>query len=101
MNSIIVKPLITEASMKAVDAGKFSFVVVKHADKEMIKKVVNELFNVHVVSVATSVLKGRTKRVGKRRTEIKDAAWKKAIVTLTKGEKISWFEPGGGEEPKK
>ena len=97
---IILKPIITEQSMKAVDAGKFSFVVAKFANKTEIKNAIKKLFNVTAVSIATSIVKGKTKRIGQRRTEVKDAIWKKAIVTLKKGEKIGLFEPGG-EEPKK
>ncbi len=95
MNTVIIKPIITEQSMKAVDAGKFSFVVAKHADKIAIKKAINQLFNVTVMAVATSIVKGGRQRVGKRRQEVSSSIWKKAIVTLKKGEKIGLFEPGG------
>ena len=97
---IILKPIITEQSMKAVDAGKFSFVVARFANKTEIKDAIKALFNVTAIAVATVMVKGKTKRIGARRTEVKDALWKKAIVTLKKGESISLFEPGG-EAPKK
>jgi large subunit ribosomal protein L23 len=94
---IIIKPIITEQSMKAVDGGKYSFVVAKAASKTDVRKAVKEMFNVTVVSVATSVIKGKTKRVGARRQEIKDSIWKKAVVKVKKGDKISLFEPGGDD----
>jgi large subunit ribosomal protein L23 len=94
---IIIRPIITEQSMKAVDGGKYSFVVAKNASKTDVKEAVTSMFNVTVTSVATSVIKGKTKRVGVRRTEVKDSVWKKAVVTVKKGETISLFEPGGGE----
>ena len=100
MHDIIIKPLITEKSMKTVNAGKFSFVVAKKAYKLAINKAVNRLFNVTVVSIATSIVKAKKKRVGKKRQEVARANWKKAIVTLKKGEKISLFEPGGEEKQK-
>jgi large subunit ribosomal protein L23 len=98
--NIIIKPLITEQSMKSVDGGKYSFAVARFASKTAIKAAIKKLFGVNVVSVATSVVKGKTKRVGAKRQEIKQSLWKKAIVTVKKGEKIGIFEPGG-EEPKK
>jgi large subunit ribosomal protein L23 len=100
MSDVIIRPIITEASMKIVPNGKYSFVVARLADKTAIKKAVNKLFNVTVVAIATSVVKGKTKRVGPRRAEVTQSAWKKAIVTVKTGEKIYLFEPGG-EEPTK
>jgi large subunit ribosomal protein L23 len=98
MNTIIIKPLITEKSMADVNKGKYSFVVAKDARKTTIKHAIKQQFNVTVTSVATSILKGKTQRVGVRRQEVDKASLKKATVTLKKGEKIALFEPGGGEE---
>jgi large subunit ribosomal protein L23 len=98
---IIVKPLITEKSMADVNKGKYAFVVSKYATKAAIKAAIKQQFNVTVVSVATSVQKGKTQRVGVRRTEVGKAAVKKATVTVQKGQKIGLFEPGGEEEVKK
>jgi large subunit ribosomal protein L23 len=47
---------------------------------------------VSVTGVATMVVRGKTKRFGFRREEGKRPNWKKAIVTLKKGEKIEAFE---------
>src|SRR5690349_12545750 len=96
-SDIILKPIITEQSMKAVDMGKFSFVVAKFANKTEIRNAVQSLFNVTVVSIATTTVKGKTKRVGVRRTEVKASIWKKAVVKLKKGDTIALFEPGGGD----
>src|SRR5688572_17703408 len=96
-SNIILKPIISEQSMKAVDGGKYTFVVAKFANKTEIRDAVTALFNVTVVAVATTTVKGKTKRVGARRTEVKDSIWKKAIVTVKKGETIALFEPGGSD----
>lgn len=101
MNSILIKPLVTEKSMNDVSKGKYSFVVAKDASKGAIKAAVKQQFNVTVVSVATSVQKGKTQRVGVRRTEVDRSAVKKATVQVKKGDKIGIFEPGGEEEVKK
>jgi large subunit ribosomal protein L23 len=101
MNTIIIKPLVTEKSMTDVSHGKYSFVVAKDATKSIIKYAIKQQFNVTAVSVATITVKGRTKRVGTRRQEVPSPEWKKATVTLKKGEKIAMFEPGGGEEETK
>ena len=87
--------------MNDVSKGKYSFVVSKDASKAAIKAAIKAQFNVTVVSVATSVQKGKTQRVGIRRAEVDKSAVKKATVKLKKGEKIGLFEPGGEEEVKK
>lgn len=89
---ILKRPLITEKTMSHADKGKFSFEVALGADKTHIKNAVEDQFKVHVKDVATVIIKGRTKRIGTRRNEITESPWKKAVVTLAKGEKINFFE---------
>ncbi|HWY79993.1 MAG TPA: 50S ribosomal protein L23 [Candidatus Sulfotelmatobacter sp.] len=97
---IIVKPLVTEKSMTDVRKGIYSFVVAKDARKAAIKSSIKAQFNVTVSSIATSIVKGKTQRVGVRRQEAAKPEWKKATVTVKKGEKIALFEPGGEEKKK-
>lgn len=98
--SVIISPLITEKSMKDAADGKFSFKVLKSANKNDIKKRVEKNFNVNVTHVSTSILKGKKTRVGTRRTERKVSDWKKAVVTVKKGQKIGLFELGGDKDSK-
>ncbi|MBU1627736.1 50S ribosomal protein L23 [bacterium] len=60
------------------------------ANKNQIKKAVEKTLNVKVVTVRTIRMKGKIKRMG--RFQGKRADWKKAIVTLAPGEKVSFFE---------
>ncbi len=99
--NVIVKPLVTEKSMDDVTKGKYTFIVDRFATKPVIKQAIKDMFNVTVVKIATSIVKGRSQRVGIRRVEVLKPSYKKATVSLKKGEKISLFEPGGGEEAKK
>lgn len=60
----------------------------RRATKPEIKAAVEELFKVKVVSVNTLNMRGKSRR--KRTKHVgKDASWKKAIVTLAKGDKIN------------
>jgi large subunit ribosomal protein L23 len=93
--SVLVSPLITEKSMQDAQNSKFTFEVLKSANKDQIKKEIENRFKVSVTGVSTSILKGKSIRVGARRTEKKLTPRKKAIVTLKKGEKIGLFELGG------
>ncbi len=100
LQDVIIRPLITEKSMRSVDAGKYSFEIAKTATKYDVKNALKERFNVTVVSVTTTTTKGKKRRVGARRQEISVADLKKAVVTLKKGEKLGMFEPGGEEQSK-
>lgn len=92
MNTVIVKPIITERALQDAGKGVFTFEVEKDASKKDIKEMIEKLFKVHVVGVTTSIGKGKTKRVGKKRL-VKDLPKrKKARITLKKGEKIEYFE---------
>ena len=77
---VIKKPVITEKSMIALEAGKYTFEVNKKATKVQIAKAVEKLFEVKVLNVNTMIVKGKTKRV--RYVEGKTPDWKKAIVTI-------------------
>ena len=101
MINIIISPIITEKSMKAAEGGKYSFLVSRFSSKTDIKQAVARMFKVNIVNVRTIIIKGKRKRSGARRVEINDSEMKKAIVKLKKGDKISLFEPGGGEEEDK
>lgn len=96
--NIIVSPLITEKSMNDASNGKFTFRVFKGANKTEIKKTVEKNFKVNVTHVSTSILKGKKVRVGTRRNEKNISDWKKAVVTLQKGQKIGLFELGGDKD---
>lgn len=95
MKKVIIKPIITEKSIASANTGKFTFKVDKAAGKNTIKNAVEDTFKVKVKDVFTSVVKGKTKRVGVRKTELKESPWKKAIVLLEEGQKIDLFELAG------
>ncbi|HOJ12942.1 MAG TPA: 50S ribosomal protein L23 [Deltaproteobacteria bacterium] len=88
---ILKRPLITEKGTDLKEKGnKVMFSVALDANKIEIKKAVEELYGVHVLDVRTMRVKGKSKRWGFRRHQRPD--WKKAIVTLGKGETIEFYE---------
>jgi len=94
MHNIIVRPIITEKSMLDANKSKFTFIVNKNASKKEIKSAVEKLFDVTVVTVSTSMVKGKTRKFGPRRVEQVLSAEKKAMVQLKSGQKIDAFEIG-------
>lgn len=89
---IITAPIITEKSMNEAGRGRFTFAVAKDATKTQVKKAVEQLFKVHVMSVQTLVGKGKRARTGKKRVEIALSHFKKACVKLAEGERIDLFD---------
>lgn len=95
MNQTIIRPIITERSMALAGAGKYTFIVSRAADKAKIKREIEKMFSVNVLGVSTTIVKGKTKRVGIRRAEVVSTPIKKAVVTVKSGQKIDLFEIGG------
>ena len=88
---IVVRPIITEKSTLLKDAGnQYIFEVQRDANKIEIKKAVEKLFKVRVVSVHVANMEGKKKRLG--RFEGKKPDWKKAVVKLSPKDKITIFE---------
>ena len=89
---IILKPVITEASMSGIPDMKYTFKVAKDANKIEIAKAVEELFGVKVAKVNTMNCRGRQKRMGMHVGMT--PSWKKAIVTLAEDSKTIEFFDG-------
>jgi large subunit ribosomal protein L23 len=89
-HGIILRPLITEKAQVQTALSKYVFEVDQRANKMQIKEAVEVAFNVSVRAVNTSMMKGKSKRYGRRETKLPN--WKKATVTLAPGEKIELFE---------
>ena len=92
VQDIIIKPVITEASMDMMAEKKYVFKVLKTATKSEIAAAVEELFKVEVASVNTINMKRKPKRLGVHAGYT--AAWKKAIVTLKADSKTTEFFDG-------
>ena len=88
---ILKKPLITEKSTQMLADGNWvAFQVHPQANKIQIKDAVENLFNVKVMKVNTSVVPGKYRRFG--RTIGHTKTWKKAMLRLKEGDKIEFFE---------
>ena len=88
---IIQGPIITEKTMALKESyNKYTFKVLKTANKVEIKNAVEQIFNVKVLSVHTINVLPKHKRVGQH--EGYTTAYKKAICKLADGQKIDAFE---------
>jgi large subunit ribosomal protein L23 len=87
---IIKYPLLTEKTIKLIEQNQYSFAVDPKATKTAVKSAVEKLFDVKVISVNTSLLPLRKRRVGKFIGT--KARYKRAIVELASENSITLFE---------
>lgn len=95
MSKILLAPVLTEKSTRLADEGQhYSFRVAKDANKLEIRKAVEDRYpDVQVKEVRTMVVRGKRRRQFTKRGLVqgRQAAWKKAVVTLAAGE-IDFYE---------
>ncbi len=92
--SIIIKPIVTEKVTKESEVlNKFGFVVNKNANKIEIKKAVEAIYNVTVLSVNTMNVRPdrSTKYTKSGLISGKTNAYKKAFVQVQEGETIDFY----------
>ena len=87
---ILIEPVLSEKANILREEGKYVFKVDARANKIQIKEAVRRLYNVHPVSCTVMNVGGKPKRLRSRSGYT--SSWKKAIIRLSKDEKISIFE---------
>ncbi len=88
---VLKSPIVTEkATILKESDNVVSFVVSRNANKVEIKKAVEDVLKVKVENIRTINVAGKLKRTGQKMG--KRSNWKKAYVSLKKGEMIDLFE---------
>jgi len=88
---IIIRPIVTEkTTVLRENSNQYAFRVIPSASKRQIASALEELFDVHVTDVRTMRMQGKKKRLGKNLG--RRPSWKKAIVTLSEGDTVDFFE---------
>ncbi len=90
---IIVRPIVTEKMNAQADSQKYGFIVNKKANKVQIKQAVENLYGVTVEEVNTMFYAGKRKSRFTKTGYVsgRQNAFKKAVVTLRKGEIIDFY----------
>lgn len=86
---IILKPLLTEKGYDGIADKKYTFIVLRSANKIQIRNAVEKIFGVQVESVNTINCKGKLKRMGRNEGYTPD--YKKAVVQLKADSKAIEF----------
>ncbi len=88
--TVIKKPLVTEkTTFNATANNRYAFEVDSRASKGEIKRAVEEIYGVRVVSIATQVRKGRMRR--NRMGWFRVGSEKRAVVKLHAEDRIELF----------
>ncbi|PKB64049.1 MAG: 50S ribosomal protein L23 [SAR202 cluster bacterium Io17-Chloro-G2] len=90
IHRVLIKPTITEKSTLLQESGKYTFRVAMNSNKVEVKQAVEQSFNVTVLDVNMTKLRGKQKRYGPRFSKQPDV--KKAVVTLKSGDRIDLVE---------
>jgi large subunit ribosomal protein L23 len=86
VHNIVKSPCLTEKSSRLQEAnGVVVFKVDPRANKIEIGQAVEQLFDVKVATVRTTMVRGKKKRVGLKSVG-RTSEWKKAYITLSEGE---------------
>jgi large subunit ribosomal protein L23 len=91
ITEILRQGIVTEKSVKLQAMNKYTFKVALTATKIDIRRAVESLFNVNVVSVNTMRMPGKAKMIRRRGSAprpVEPREWKKAIVTIREGQTI-------------
>jgi len=90
---VLLRPLITEKGTdRQAELNQYSFEVATEANKNQVKEAVELAFKVNVADVHTMNVRGKMRRVGRHRGMSR--SWKKAIVTVQRGQTITDFFEG-------
>ena len=88
---VLIRPIVTEATMADIAEKKYSFEVLPDASKPEIAAAVEKVFGVKVAKVNVQNVKSKPKRLGVHSGYTK--SWKKAVVTLKPDSKsIEFFD---------
>jgi len=85
---VLLDVLITEKGAKLNEQGRYMLEVASDARKPAIAAAVEKAFGVHVLAVRTANMKGGLRYLRGTRRQVREATWKKAIVTVKEGERV-------------
>ena len=82
----IISPVVTEKSTNLSDQNKIVFKVPNSSNKNTIKKSIEKIFKVNVTKI--NIINKQTRNKITRGRKVKVVGYKKAIITLKKGQSI-------------
>jgi len=87
---VLVRPLISEKAAVSESNGVYQFVVNRNSTKVEIKNAIKQVYGVVPLKIRIINIQGKSVRFGRSMGRRSD--WKKALVTLSKGQSINIHE---------
>lgn len=85
LHNVLIKPNITEKSLKKAKEAVYCFSVAKAVSKRQIRQAVEELYKVKIAKITVVSRSGKWRRVGKKQVRKKLPSTKLAYVKVTNG----------------
>jgi len=82
----ILSPIVTEKTTNLSEQNKIAFKVPREANKTNLKKNIEKIFKVNVIKI--NIINKQNRKVVKRGKKVNIQGYKKAIITLKKGQSI-------------
>lgn len=89
MIDLIKYPVITEKSFRLIEKNKYTFNVDKKLTKSQIKKILENLFKINIISVNTHLPPIKKKRLGLKQGY--KARYKRVIIKIKSNQQIPIF----------
>nr|QCI07700.1 ribosomal protein L23 [Nitophyllum punctatum] len=87
---LIKYPIITDKTTKSIEDNIYAFAVIKSANKTIIKKAIEYIFDVKIIKINTLNLPTKIKKLGKFKG--KKPRYKKVVIKLDNNYKINLFD---------
>lgn len=87
----MLEPIKSEKTLKMAEKNKYTFRTEVAWAKPEIKKWAEKVFGVKVIKVQTAIMPGKSYRTGQRSGKKIRSDWKKAIISVAKGQKIDIY----------
>ena len=82
----IISPIVTEKSTNLSEQNKIVFKVPDKTNKKILKKIIEKIFKINVTKI--NIINKKPREKSSRNRKVKISGYKKAIVTLKKGQSI-------------
>ncbi|HLD50816.1 50S ribosomal protein L23 [candidate division WWE3 bacterium RIFOXYC1_FULL_40_10] len=90
LSNNIIKPILSEKSLGKTSAeNRYIFQITMKTSKGQVSEDIKKIFGVECVSVWTSVVPGKRRRITGTRKFMKTPRWKKAIISIKAGQSIN------------
>lgn len=91
MHEVVLNPVLSEKTMRAEQERQYIFRVNSKANKHQVREAVQTIYGVSVEQVRVMIMPAKTRRRGNR-VFIRQAKWKKAVVSVAEGDTINLYD---------